>query len=50
VVHRYSSCAWSVFGSVILNLRCLCTVRRAVVIVIIVVGCGVDDDDDGRDT
>jgi len=26
VVHRYFSCAWSVFGSVILNLRCLCTV------------------------
>jgi len=23
------SCAWSVFGSVILNLRCVCTVRRA---------------------
>ena len=24
VVHRYFSCAWSVFGSVILNLRCVC--------------------------
>jgi len=29
VAHRYFSCAWSVFGSVILNLRCVCTVRRA---------------------
>ena len=28
-VHRYFSCAWSVFGNVILNLRCVCTVRRA---------------------
>ena len=24
VVYRYFSCAWSVFGSVILNLRCVC--------------------------
>ena len=24
MVHRYFSCAWSVFGSVILNLRCVC--------------------------
>ena len=32
MVHRYFSCAWSVFGSVILNLWCVCvcTVRRAV--------------------
>jgi len=29
VVHRCFSCAWSVFGSVILNLWCMCTVRRA---------------------
>jgi len=29
VVHGYLSCAWSVFGSVILNQWCVCIVRQA---------------------